>query len=97
MKVTDYIVEFLIKQGVTDIFGYPGGVICHLIDSARKYTDKISIHSNYNEQASSFSACGFAQESHNVGVAFSTSGPGATNLVTGIANAFYDSTPTHMA
>lgn len=94
MKVTDYIVEFLIKQGVTDIFGYPGGVICHLIDSARKYTDKISIHSNYNEQASSFSACGFAQESHNVGVAFSTSGPGATNLVTGIANAFYDSTPT---
>ena len=94
MKVTDYIVEFLIKERVTDIFGYPGGVICHLIDSARKYSEKISIHSNYNEQASSFAACGFAQESHNVGVAFSTSGPGATNLVTGIANAFYDSTPT---
>ncbi len=94
MKATDYIIEFLIEKGVTDIFGYPGGVICHLIDSAAKYSDKIHTHINYHEQASSFAACGYAQESTNIGVAFSTSGPGATNLVTGIANAYFDSIPT---
>ena len=93
MKVTDYIIEFLIEKNVTDIFGYPGGVICHLIDSATKYKDKIKVHTNYHEQASSFSACAYAQESLKLGVAFSTSGPGATNLATGIANAYYDSIP----
>lgn len=93
MKVTDYIVEFFIEKGITDIFGYPGGVICHLIDSVTKYPD-IQVHTNYHEQASAFAACGFAQETNGVGVAFSTSGPGATNLITGIANAYFDSIPT---
>ena len=93
MKVTDYIIEFLIDKNVTDIFGYPGGAICHLIDSASKYKDRIKVHTNYHEQASSFSACAYAQESLKLGVAFSTSGPGATNLATGIANAYYDSIP----
>ena len=93
MKVTDYIVEFIISKGVTDIFGYPGGVICHFIDSTTKYQDKINTHINYHEQASAFSACGYAQETGKIGVAFATSGPGATNLVTGIANAYFDSTP----
>lgn len=94
MKVTDYIIEFLISKGVTDLFGYPGGVVCHLIDSASKYSDKIRIHINYHEQAAAFSACGYAQECGKLGVAFATSGPGATNLVTGIANAYFDSIPT---
>lgn len=94
MKVTDYIVETLIRNDVKDVFGYPGGVICHLMDSATKYADKITFHINYHEQASAFSACGYAQESGKVGVAFATSGPGATNLITGIANAYFDSTPT---
>ena len=93
MKVTDYIIEYLIANSITDIFGYPGGVICHLIDSATKYSDKIAVHTNYHEQASAFSACGYAQECGKLGVAFSTSGPGATNLVTGIANAYFDSIP----
>lgn len=93
MKVTDYIIEYLVANEISDIFGYPGGVICHLIDSATKYSDKISIHTNYHEQASAFSACGYAQECGKLGVAFSTSGPGATNLVTGIANAYFDSVP----
>lgn len=93
MKVTDYIIEFLISKGVTDIFGYPGGVICHLMDSATKYKE-IKTHTNYNEQGSAFAACGYAQASGKLGVAYSTSGPGATNLVTGIANAYYDSIPT---
>jgi acetolactate synthase-1/2/3 large subunit len=93
MKVTDYIVEFLIEKKVTDIFGYPGGVICHFMDSVTKYPEQIQAHINYHEQAAAFAACGYAQESGNIGVAFSTSGPGATNLVTGIANAYFDSTP----
>lgn len=93
MKITDYIIEFIISKGVTDIFGYPGGVICHLIDSATKYEDEITTHINYHEQASAFAACGYAQETSNIGVAFTTSGPGATNLMTGIANAYFDSTP----
>lgn len=92
-KVSDIIIEFLISKGVTDIFGYPGGSINHLIDSASKYSE-ITAHDNYNEQGSSFAACGYAQASHKLGVAFSTSGPGATNLVTGIAGAFFDSVPT---
>lgn len=92
MKVSDFIIEFLISKGVTDIFGYPGGSINHLIDSASKYKE-ITAHDNYNEQGSSFAACGYAQASHKLGVAFSTSGPGATNLVTGIAGAYFDSVP----
>ena len=93
MKVTDYIIEFIISKGVTDMFGYPGGVICHFIDSATKYPGQINTHINYHEQAAAFAACGYAQETSGIGVAFTTSGPGATNLVTGIANAYFDSIP----
>lgn len=94
MKASDYIVDFLIKKGVTDIFGYPGGMVTHLMDSLGKKTSQIKTHINYHEQASSFAACGYAQASKKIGVAFATSGPGATNLITGIANAYYDSIPT---
>lgn len=92
IKVTDYIVEYLISKQIKHVFGYPGGVICHFIDSLSKYQE-IEGHINYHEQASAFVACGYAQESGLPGVAYTTSGPGATNLVTGIANVFYDSTP----
>lgn len=94
MKATDYIVEFLIQKGVTDIFGYPGGVVCHLIDSASKYRDKIRMHTTYHEQGAALAACGYAQKSNILGVAYATSGPGALNLVTGIANAYFDGVPT---
>lgn len=93
MKVSDYIVEFLISKNITDVFGYPGGMVTHLMDSFSKYDSQIKAHVNYHEQASAFSACGYAQVSNKPGVAFATSGPGATNLITGIANAYYDSIP----
>ncbi|MDE7313835.1 MAG: thiamine pyrophosphate-binding protein [Eubacterium sp.] len=93
MKVTDYIVEFFIKKGVTDVFGYPGGMVTHLMDSFSKYKEKITVHAAYHEQAASFEACGYAQVSGKVGVAYATSGPGATNLVTGVCNAYFDSIP----
>lgn len=93
MKVTDYIVEFLISKGVTDVFGYPGGMVTHLMDSFSKYKGKITIHAAYHEQAASFEACGYAQACGKVGVAYATSGPGATNMVTGICHAYFDSIP----
>lgn len=94
MKVSDYIVEYLINMGISDIFGYPGGMVTHLMDSLGKREDEIKTHITYHEQAAAFAACGYAQASDKVGVAFATSGPGATNLITGIGNAYYDSIPT---
>ena len=93
IKVTDYIVETLIENGIDAVFGYPGGAICHLIDSLSKYSDKIASKITYHEQAAAFAACAYAQVGKKFGVAFATSGPGATNLVTGIANAWFDSLP----
>lgn len=93
MKVTDYIVTFLKSKGVNDIFGYPGGVVCHLMDSISK-VETVEAHLNYNEQGAALAACGYAQSIKDLGVAYATSGPGATNLVTGIANAYFDSIPT---
>lgn len=94
MKVSDYIVEFFMEKGITDVFGYPGGMVTHLMESFDKYSESIKAHVNYHEQASSFSACGYAQVTIKPGVAYATSGPGATNLITGICNAYYDSIPT---
>ena len=93
LKGSDYIVEHLIENGVKDIFGYPGGMVTHLMDSLSKYSDKIATHINYHEQASSFAACGYSQITETPSVVFATSGPGATNLITGIANAYFDSIP----
>ena len=94
MKVSDYIACFLIEHEITDVFGYPGGMVTHLMDSFDKYKSKLKAHVNYHEQASAFAACGYAQVSLKPGVAYATSGPGATNLITGIANAYFDSIPT---
>lgn len=94
MKASDFIVEYLIDRGITDVFGYPGGMVTHLMDSFSKYEDRIKAHVTYHEQGAAFAACGYAQASGKVGVAYATSGPGATNLLTGICNAYFDSTPT---
>lgn len=94
MKVSDWIADFLIEKQITDIFGYPGGMLTHFMDSLGKREDQIQTHIAYHEQAAAFAACGYAQASGKVGVAFATSGPGATNLITGIGNAYFDSIPT---
>lgn len=94
MKASDYIVEYLIEKGVSDVFGYPGGMVTHLMDSFGRYHDKISAHVTYHEQGAALAACGYAQVSGKCGVAYATSGPGATNLITGICNAYMDSIPT---
>ena len=93
MKVSDYIVEFFVKKGITDVFGYPGGMVTHLMDSFSKYEEQIRAHVCYHEQAASFEACAYAQASNKAGVAYATSGPGATNMITGICNAYFDSIP----
>ena len=94
MKVSDYIVDFIIKKGITDVFGYPGGMVTHLMESFRIRSKEIRAHVNYHEQAAAFAACGYAQISGKPGIAYATSGPGATNLITGICNAYFDSIPT---
>lgn len=93
MKISDYIVSFLAEKNVTHVFGYPGGMVTHLMDSLDRCGDKISAHVNCHEQGSAFCACGYAQTCHRPGCAYATSGPGATNLITGIADAYYDSIP----
>lgn len=93
IKVSDYIVNFFAERGVTDVFGYPGGMVTHLMESFSHRKD-IHAHVNYHEQAAAFCACGYAQISGIPGVAYATSGPGATNLITGICDAYFDSIPT---
>lgn len=90
MKLSDYIAEKL-KEETTVIFGYQGSSISHLIDSI--CNNGIKYVQNYHEQASAFAACGYTEITNRLGVAISCSGPGATNLITGIANAYYDSLP----
>ena len=93
MKVADYIVEKLIEFGVTDAFGIPGGVILKLIYAMEKYKPRIVPHLNYHEQMAGFAACGYAQISGKLGVAYATRGPGITNMVTCIAEAYQESLP----
>ena len=94
IKVSDAIVEILISNGITDVFGYPGGMVIHLMDSFRKYEKQIKFRLCYQEQGAAFEACSNALISQKTGIAIATSGPGATNLVTGIAQAYFDSIPT---
>lgn len=94
MTVSDYIVEYLISKNITDVFGYPGGMVTYFMDSLRKSSDRIKSHLAYHEQGAAFAACGYAQISGKVGITYATSGPGATNLITGICNAYFDSIPT---
>jgi acetolactate synthase I/II/III large subunit len=92
MKLSDYVVEFLVASGVGHIFEVCGGAVTHLLDSIHGRTD-IRCVSMHHEQAASFAAEGYARVSGRPGVAMATSGPGATNLITGIGSCYFDSTP----
>ncbi len=91
-KISDYIVEFFVKKNVKVVFGYIGGMITHLVDSINK-NEEINYIQVYHEQSGAIAAEGYARITGNVGVAIATSGPGATNMITGIANAYFDSIP----
>lgn len=93
MTVAEYIIDFLINKGVTDIFGIPGGTVLDILYSADKRSDKIKAHLSYHEQGAAMAACGYAQASDKLGVAYANRGPGFTNMITGIADAYYDSIP----
>ena len=93
MKGTKALLECLLAEGVDTIFGYPGGAIMPLYDELFDYTDKLNHILVRHEQAAVHAAEGYARSTGKVGVCFATAGPGATNLVTGIADAMMDSTP----
>lgn len=89
----DIVIECMLEQGVDTVFGYPGGSILNIYDSLYRYSDKINHILTAHEQGAAHAADGYARTSGKVGVVFATSGPGATNLVTGIATAMMDSVP----
>jgi len=92
MKLSDYIIDFLAANGVTHIFEVCGGSLAHLLDSLYGRTD-ISAVSMHHETAAAFAAEGYARAGGNIGVAMATSGPGATNFITGIGSCYFDSIP----
>lgn len=93
MKASDFIVQFFADKGINVIFGYIGGMITHLVDSIDK-NQNVRFIQTYHEQTAAIAAEGYALESGRSGVAIATSGPGATNLMTGIADAYFGSIPT---
>ena len=93
IRATQAIMECLLEQEVDTVFGYPGGTILNVYDELYNYKDKIKHILTAHEQGASHAADGYARSTGKVGVCFATSGPGATNLTTGIATAYMDSSP----
>lgn len=93
MSGAQIIIETLIEQGVTNVFGYPGGQVLNIYDELYKASDRINHVLAAHEQGASHAADGYSRVTGKVGVVIATSGPGATNLVTGIATAMLDSIP----
>lgn len=89
----EILIKSLLDEGVETIFGYPGGAVLNIYDELYKYKDKIRHVLTCHEQGASHAADGYARATGKVGVCLATSGPGATNLVTGIATAYMDSIP----
>lgn len=89
----EILIKSLLDEGVDTIFGYPGGAVLNIYDELYKYRDKITHVLTAHEQGASHAADGYARATGRVGVCLATSGPGATNLVTGIATAYMDSIP----
>ena len=90
---SEILIECLKEQGVDTVFGYPGGAILNVYDELYKHSDEITHILTSHEQGAAHAADGYARATGKIGVCFATSGPGATNLVTGIATAYMDSIP----
>jgi acetolactate synthase-1/2/3 large subunit len=92
MKLSDYVINFFVEKNIDKIFGIAGGASLHLLDSI---TNNINVNliCNHHEQHSSMAADAYARATKNFGVVVATSGPGATNLITGVCGAYYDSVP----
>ena len=90
---SEIVIECLKEQGVDTVFGYPGGTILNIYDELYKHSKEITHILTSHEQGAAHAADGYARATGKVGVCMATSGPGATNLVTGIATAFMDSVP----
>lgn len=93
MKGATAVMNCLVQEGVTTLFGYPGGAIMPIYDALYDFSDSLTHYLVRHEQGAIHAAQGFARASGKTGVVFATSGPGATNLVTGLADAMIDSTP----
>jgi acetolactate synthase-1/2/3 large subunit len=93
MTVSEYIADFLIHRQVAEAFGIPGGVVLDLLYAFDARKPQLTPHLCYHEQSAGFAAAGYAQASGRLGVAYATKGPGFTNLLTPMADAYYDSTP----
>ncbi len=93
MTCSEYLVDFLINRGVTDVFGYAGGYIVPFMDALYKRRDEITTHVCYHEQGCALAADGYARTSGKIGVYFTTSGPGAVNGLGGLADAWFDGFP----
>ena len=87
------LMECLLEQGVDTVFGYPGGTNLNVYDELYKYSDRIHNYLTSHEQGAAHAADGYARSTGKVGVCMATSGPGATNLTTGVATAHLDSSP----
>ena len=90
---SEILIECLKEQGVDTVFGYPGGTILNVYDALYHHQDEIRHILTSHEQGAAHAADGYARATGKTGVVFATSGPGATNLVTGIATAYMDSIP----
>jgi len=95
MKLSDYVIDFLAKRGTTHAFGISGGAAVHLFESVARNPNMDYICSQH-EQSAAISADGYSRSTGRMGVAITTSGPGATNLLTGVCCSYYDSVPTLM-
>ena len=93
LKGSEIIMECLLEQDVDTVFGYPGGTILNVYDALVQYRDRINHYLTAHEQGATHAADGYARSTGRVGVVFATSGPGATNLTTGVATAYMDSSP----
>lgn len=93
MRTDDWIIDFLIKKGATDVFGIPGAVILDFLYAVERREPDITPHLTCHEQGGAYAAVGYAQTRGGIGVAYATRGPGLTNMITAIADAYYDSLP----